>query len=332
MATWYDKQVQEARLSSEKATLKALQEVYTQAAKDCAEKINQLELRADLGENVQSAVYQAQYQRAVLGQLETALESLQDGAYDTISDYLQECYTDNYVGTMYSLQQQGIPIITPIDQNQVVKAVELDSLLSKGLYSAMGENVETLKTAVAAEVSRGVASGKSWSQVAKSLTGSFKTTEFGKAYRLAVRITRTEGHRVQNQAQLDAMTTAKDKGADVVKQWDATLDDRTRPEHQALDGQIKEIEDYFEVDGYRGKMPGGFRAPEMDINCRCCMLQRAAWALDEDELETLKERAEFFGLDKTGSFAEFREKYLTAAAKTNSLIRGVTGSKNCWIS
>lgn len=26
-------------------------------------------------------------------------------------------------------------------------------------------------------------------------------------------------------------------------------------------------------------------------NCQCCLLQRAKWALDEDELNVLKERA-----------------------------------------
>ena len=42
-------------------------------------------------------------------------------------------------------------------------------------------------------------------------------------------------------------------------------------------------------------------------------LTRATWDLDESELKTLKDRAAFFGLDKTGSLAEFEKKYLKAA-------------------
>ena len=42
------------------------------------------------------------------------------------------------------------------------------------------------------------------------------------------------------------------------------------------------------------------------INCRCALLQRARWALD-DESEELKQRAEFFGLDP--SKPEDREKF-----------------------
>ena len=47
----------------------------------------------------------------------------------------------------------------------------------------------------------------------------------------AIRITVTEGHRVQNEAKIDALHRAKDEGADIVKQWHATLDGKTRPSH-----------------------------------------------------------------------------------------------------
>lgn len=47
------------------------------------------------------------------------------------------------------------------------------------------------------------------------------------------------------------------------------------------------------------------------------MLQRARWALDEDELETLKERAAYFGLDKGKNFADFKEKYLEIVNMSN---------------
>lgn len=60
-------------------------------------------------------------------------------------------------------------------------------------------------------------------------------------------------------------------------------------------------------------MPGGFGVAEEDINCRCAILQRARWALDEAELQTLKDRAAYYGLDKADSFNEFKRKYLKAA-------------------
>ena len=56
--------------------------------------------------------------------------------------------------------------------------------------------------------------------------------------------------------------------------------------------------------------PGYFGKPKEDCNCRCCLLQRARWALDEEELDELKKRAAYFGLDKTKDFEEFRKKYM----------------------
>ncbi len=49
------------------------------------------------------------------------------------------------------------------------------------------------------------------------------------------------------------------------------------------------------------------------------MLQRAVWALDEAELETLKERAEYFGLDKTTEFCDYKEKYLQVSDTVNTI-------------
>ena len=53
--------------------------------------------------------------------------------------------------------------------------------------------------------------------------------------------------------------------------------------------------------------------PAEDCNCRCVALTRARWELDASELQTLKDRAKFFGLDKTDSFKDFEKKYLKAA-------------------
>ena len=37
----------------------------------------------------------------------------------------------------------------------------------------------------------------------------------------------------------------KEKGADVLKQWDATFDDSTRESHAAVDGEFWEIDKPF---------------------------------------------------------------------------------------
>lgn len=118
------------------------------------------------------------------------------------------------------------------------------------------------------------------------------------------------------QANFDAANKAKAAGADVVKQWSAVLDGKTRDTHRKLDHQIREMDKPFETHGKKAMYPHDFGDPAEDCNCRCTLLTRARAALDADELKVMQERAEFFGLDKTESFAEFKKKYLKAATET----------------
>jgi len=265
--------------------------------------------------------YEFWNQKAIQKQVGDIFDKMQEKQFTTVSEYLQECYENGFIGTLYDLQGQDIPLCFPIDQEQIVRAVQLDSKISKGLYSRLGEDVSLLKKKIAAQISRGISTGMSYQQMAQQLASVSNT-----GYNNAVRIARTEGHRIQCQAGMDACYKAKEKGANVVKQWDATLDDRTRESHVACDGEIRELDEPFS-NGlmFPGDPNGG--AAEV-INCRCALLQRARWALDESELETLKKRAEYFGLDKTDSFEDYKKKYLKAANSQKNPTNPLTKSSN----
>ncbi|MDD6590000.1 MAG: phage minor head protein [Anaerobutyricum hallii] len=302
------KEVLQVQLNDEQKTIKQLQRIYGQARKDCESKIRELSARTDL-ENLQSIIYQKQYQEALKKQLDGILDNLHSEEFTSVADYLQRSYDNGYIGVMYDLHKQGIPVIMPINQEQVVKALQVDSKLSNSLYDRLGEDVSYLKKSIRAELSRGIANGSTWNEMAKHIANGMNNP-FNKSINNAIRISRTEGHRIQQRSALDAQYAAKEKGADVLKQWDSTLDNRTRPHHRRLDGQIRELDEPFEVDGMTAAAPGHFGRASEDCNCRCCVLQRARWALDQDELDTLKERAAFYGLDKSVDFAEFKQKYL----------------------
>ena len=300
--------VQQAHLEEEKRILRQLKLVYGQAQDDCINKIIDLSRRRDM-ENLQSVIYQKQYQEVLKKQLDGLLDNLQGEEFTSISEYLEKCYHNGYMGAMYDIHSQGIPIIMPINQEQVVQALRTDSKLSKSLYDSLGEDVNYLKKSIRAELSRGTANGSTWNEMAEKIAKGMNSP-FKKAYNRAVVISRTEGHRIQQKSALDAQYAAKEKGADIVKQWDATLDNKTRPHHRRLDGQLRELEEPFELEGMTAMAPGYFGKPKEDCNCRCCLLQRARWALDEGELDELKKRAAYFDLDKTKDFEEFKKKYM----------------------
>ena len=305
----WEKEVQRRQLNDEAQVIRDLKKIYEQARKDCEDRIADLNSRLDM-QDLQSVIYQKQYQQALKAQLDGICDTLNANQFATVSEYLTESYKSGYIGVMYDLHKQGIPIIAPIRQDQVVKAVQTNSKISGGLYSKMGEDVTKLKQSIRSELSRGISNGSSWLDIAGSITRGMNSP-FNRAINRTINIARTEGHRIQQESTWDAQKTAKEKGADVVKQWCATLDDSTRETHRQLDGKIVEVDEAFTLpDGLSAQFPGDFGDPAEDCNCRCCLLQRARWALDEEELETLKDRAEVFGLDKTQDFDNFKEKYL----------------------
>lgn len=302
-----ERETLQLQLEAEEDVLKELAEQYEAALDQIKEKIKVLQ--AD--ELTQSKAYQLQYQQALKGQIEGILEKLHGDEYTTIQKYLSGAYTDAFIATAYDIAGQGIPLIMPINQAAAVKAILTDSKISKGLYTALGVDTNKLKKSIRQEITRGIATGQSYNDIARNVASVSKAP-----LSRAKTIVRTEGHRVQQASTMDAQEAAKAKGADVVKQWDGTLDGKTRPTHRELDGQIREIDEPFEANGKKAMAPGYFGDPAEDCNCRCVSLTRARWALDADELKTLQERAAYFGLDKTGNFEDFKKKYLQSAEES----------------
>ena len=325
--------VQQQFLNNEGAVLKRLKSVYNQAAKDVNAKIEQLQLdidgltelwtdfegsaeeKAQLQSRIQSKIYQKQYQTAIQGQIDDVLKSLQNNAYKTISEYLDECYTDGYIGAFFDLHGQGIPLIMPLDQEAMVRAVQLDSKISEGLYNHLGENYNMLKKHITAQVSRGLANGFTFAQVAQQLTFKMSGTynNPGGALAYAMRIARTEGHRIQVQGAMDACYKAKDMGADVVKQWDATLDGRTRASHSRVDGEIKELDEKFSNGLMFPGDPSG-KAAEV-INCRCALLERARWALDDSFTKMNNFTKEIETFESPAKYDEFKKAFFSKENK-----------------
>ena len=305
-------EVMKSQLESEKAVLDELEKQYKKALQDIENKIRILES----DELTQSRIYRLEYQKALKQQVQSILEKLHSDEYSTIQQFLSGSYTDSFLGTVYDMHGQGVPLIFPIDPKEAVAAVMTESKLSVPLYDALGVDTKKLTKTISSEISRGIASSMAYTEIARNIANASKAP-LGRAKT----IVQTESHRIQEKAALDAQYKAKSRGANVVKQWNSTLDGDTRPTHRRLDGQIREVEEPFEANGLKAMYPGGFGDPAEDCNCRCRSLTRARWALDDDELQTLKDRAEFFGLNKTPDFESFKGKYLNASKEIAQINR-----------
>lgn len=336
--------VQQQFLGNEEAVIKRLKQVYGKSLDDISKRVAELnssidvlqkaynsvtddeigelaaaflkknqhltpeEARETLQSMIQSKVYQKDYQKALKKQVGDILDKMHDGEYKAVSEYLDKCYEDGFIGTMYDLQGQGIPMCFPLDQEAMVRAVQLDSKISEGLYSRLGEDVAMLKKKITAQVSRGVATAMSFQQIAQQLSA---VSNIG--YNNAVRIARTEGHRIQCQSGMEACYKAKEKGADVVKQWDSTLDGRTRSSHISVDGEYRELDEKFSNGLEFPGDPHG-KAAEV-INCRCALLQRARWAISSGFTKMNNFTKELETFDSPADYDEFKKAFFSTENK-----------------
>lgn len=301
------KEIIESQLADEKAVIARIKKLYEKALKDIDTKIKLLSMRPDFEQNLQSIVYQIDYQKALKKQINAILDMMNTEQFTTISEYLAKCYEEGFIGTLYDLQGQGIPLIFPISQDQVVKAIQQDTKLSESLYERLGMDVGELKKAIQTEVSRGIASNLSWTDIARNLSA-----QSGITMNKAIRIARTEGHRITQQATLDVQMKAKENGAEIMRQWDSTLDKRTRPAHRELDGQLREMDQPFEYMGHTAMYPGGFGVAKLDINCRCVLLQRAKWALTDKEFTKRyrdEDGSQLARFESVNSYNEFKKAF-----------------------
>lgn len=288
-------------LEDEKRILKQLEKNYIKAIADIKKKIRILQ--AD--DITPSKAYRISFQQQLERQLTSAFNTLQSNNFKHIEDYLESCYKNGYLGTMYDLHGQGLPIVTPINQKEMIQAIVKTGDGIK-LKNKLGVHTKELKKQVVAEIQRGFSMEASYTDIARNISS------YGEAdiYRSKL-IARTEGHRVQNEAKMTSLRKAKSLGADIVKQWDSTLDGDTRPEHRKLDGQVREIEENFEVNGLSAMCPGAFGSPAQDCNCRCTMLQRARKMVEvEDQFQKLDNVSKEFVSCK--DFEEWKHKYYSA--------------------
>ena len=302
------RQVQQSLLNSELEVIKELEKSYQKAIDDINRVVTSLLARKDT-ENLQAIIYQVKYQNALKKELEAFLNVLHTRNYTLIDNYLKDCYTNSHIGTLFDLQGQGIPLILPLDQEQIISAITLNSKLSAPLYNALGYNVDYLKTSVRQEISRGIAQSLSYQEMARNIKNTTNVD-----YNKTLRIAKTEGHRIQCESAYNVQVRAKQKGADVVKQWDSTLDGRTRESHQKLDGEVVGVDEKFS----NGLLyPGDSNGVASEVvNCRCALLQRAKWALSDEEFTKMNgETNELQHFESVADYNEFKKIFWNVTKK-----------------
>lgn len=215
-----------------------------------------------------------------LKRIEKDLEGDHKKIAENINNLKEKTYLDTFLKHTYLFEQAtkdrfltAIPDMKLVRKmlDQPIKFIKLDESLKK-------ERKRALKR-IRTDITLGVLNGEGFKKIAKRLR-----TSLGMTVKQSKRVARTEGGRAMEQAAFDSAQVAKKFGARMHKIWEATLDLRTRPSHQVLDHQMKDIDEPFEINGCKGMHPKGFVGPGSageNINCRCIVLYTVNGELPE---------------------------------------------------
>lgn len=300
------KEIYGLSLEDEKALLKQLEQNYINALADIKVKIKKLQEMPD----TQSRAYQIDFQKHLEAEINGYLDVLESNNVQSIEDYYQLCYENGFIGNAYALQSYNVGVIAPINQDDVINATKM-TVDGVKLSTKIAGNTALLKKQVVQEIQRGFSVAMPFADIARNISARGQAD-----MNRAMRIARTEGNRIYNTSAVDYARVARDAGCDVVKQWVAVLDARTRDSHQAVDGEWVEIDAKFS-NGLRYPCDTNGSAAEV-VNCRCKVAHLPRWYVEKD-YPRLRRDNETGEIIECRNYAEFKEKYLSASDRVDKI-------------
>lgn len=194
----------------------------------------------------------------------------------TLEKAQQTIYIDNYLLSAYLFEMTSsvdmgftIPSIDTIKQ-ALLNPIEFLTL-PKVLEYHRNETIRRINI----EITQGFISGEGYSDMALRIQNAV-----GFSRKKAMLVARTEGGRTRSVSN-EAVAEQAGKYVKLGKVWMSSLDLRVRFSHRVLDGQKADGEGYFHYNGKKAKGPHLWGAAEMDINCRCGVLQTVNGMLPE---------------------------------------------------
>lgn len=289
----FQMEIEELLKRSDKATDRALYNLYAETIRDLKRSLLVDYQRLD--SLTSSQKLKLSQMSTLLEQLDQSADKLKKGLRNEITGHLERTgklaynelffeYDSKYTGINFAmLKEEELRTIieTPVAN------FKLSDRLNDGVVPDLQKNIK-------ADLTRIFLHGASYQKAAARLA------EVGySSYRRAMNITRTEAGRVQAVARQKAQLEAEKLGIEFEKVWVATLDGRTRHNHQLLDGVSVNPDGYFEINGLKAKQPHMFGIASEDVNCRCRTISKLV-----DDLSNFDRRD---GKGEVGNWSNYQE-------------------------
>lgn len=270
-----------------------------------------------------------------LEEVQQNIDGLSPEMQTEISECVSDIYKLSYEGMTDAVLKaapktaanalKGLSFVQP---TQVISGVNNELINKITLKDVLEKNRRNVIYDLKQAVTIGITNGETVDMMSKRVSGVLDGD-----YKKAVRVVRTEAHRVREMGlsdsarNFDAELQKTDTGLRMVKIWRTMKDDRVRPNrryktkkgwrtsagsganHQKMEGQTVLATDMFELtDGHKTVSPGQSGIAAQDINCRCFVQYKL---VDNTEFVKLSSKNKFTNEDNSDIIKEKGKKGIT---------------------
>lgn len=192
------------------------------------------------------------------------MNNMNDIAARMINNELPEIYADNYNYGTYMIER-GARIdtsFTMVNRDTIYQLMQGNTRLLPDVSVDKNKDIRWNRQKFNAAIRQSILQGDSVNDAAKRLR-----QVVGMNYNSSVRSARTAITAAQNMGRQRSYERAEDMGIKLKKQWQATLDGRTRNSHRHMDGETVPVKEEFSNGLMEPGDPGGH--PAEIYNCRC---------------------------------------------------------------
>lgn len=204
--------------------------------------------------------------RGMSNRLASDMHHVNEMAANMINNELPEIYADNMNYGTYTVEK-GAKVdtsFTLVDRDTVYKLSQRKDILLPNVNVDTPKDIRWNRQKFNGAIMQSILQGESVDDSAKRLRDVI-----GMNYNSSVRSARTALTAAENIGRIRSFERAEDLGINLMKQWIATLDKRTRDTHRLLDGETIPVKETF----WNGLMePGDPDGEPAEVyNCRCTL-------------------------------------------------------------
>lgn len=178
---------------------------------------------------------------------------------------LRMIYKTSFDDTKAIIEERTGKTIRGVIRDDIIQNSLMNPISGLTLNERLQKNRNTVVYDIRQRITQGLVKGESYKQMADRVKEGLENDTSK-----ALRVVRTEAHRVMEDSKYQSLTNANNQGVKMTKTWLSSQDEKVRSSHKKLNNKTIPFEEEFKSpNGGKGKAPGQMGNAADDINCRC---------------------------------------------------------------